>query len=165
MAHYTVRNITSSSKAFSLNVFRMLATICESLVFVYIGTCSGVLYTRNCTRAHICTLCLLYMCSELCVSSAYTCVFSVFACECSTVTRVCVSYMCVSLHVCVCMCAFLMCACVCMCVRMCLCMLCVWMCGCVCSQCVRVLVAVQALPHLARSAALWANTPPSCSSW
>ncbi len=37
MSHYTRRNMSRSTQAFSCSVFRLLAGICESVVFVYIG--------------------------------------------------------------------------------------------------------------------------------
>jgi NhaP-type Na+/H+ or K+/H+ antiporter len=37
MSHYTRRNMSRSTQAFSSSVFRLLAGICESVVFVYIG--------------------------------------------------------------------------------------------------------------------------------
>ncbi len=43
MAHYTVRNLSHDTRVFSFSVFRVLAMVCESLVFVYIGA-------SGCTR-------------------------------------------------------------------------------------------------------------------
>ena len=37
MAHYTRRNLTQPTRAFSLALFSVMAFICEALVFVYIG--------------------------------------------------------------------------------------------------------------------------------
>lgn len=37
MAHYTVRNLSAGTRRFSMQLFRVLAMVCESLVFVYIG--------------------------------------------------------------------------------------------------------------------------------
>lgn len=56
MAHYTVRNLTASTRQFSLQLFRVLAMVCEALVFVYIGkphacppsTLAGMGYVRPC---------------------------------------------------------------------------------------------------------------------
>lgn len=38
MAHYTIKNLSTSGRRFSLQVFKVLAGVCEALVFVYIGT-------------------------------------------------------------------------------------------------------------------------------
>ena len=37
MSHYTVRNLSKSTVHFSYNIFRVLAMLAESLVFIYIG--------------------------------------------------------------------------------------------------------------------------------
>ena len=36
-AHATIQHLTHSARRFSLHFFKMLATVCEALVFVYIG--------------------------------------------------------------------------------------------------------------------------------
>ena len=56
-AHYTIKNLTHSARRFSLHFYKMLANVCEALVFVYIGallthasTCSASLAARLLTR-------------------------------------------------------------------------------------------------------------------
>lgn len=46
-AHYTVRNLTPRTRRFSLQLFKLLAGVCESLVFVYIGLATPQLFSAD----------------------------------------------------------------------------------------------------------------------
>ena len=73
MSHYTVRNLSTSTKVFAHNVFGMLAMVSESLVFVYIGLATPRAFGRALVNFPVFTLVVIIGCLVGRAANVYSC--------------------------------------------------------------------------------------------